>query len=184
MASEKNMIVRSPASHIPKGDLSEIRRQIEGEVIACVFDLDKGPDMASEEKQATIFKQMKSCIETFRHLNNRLHSTAKDLPTPVGLPQNTSSDIQQHFEEYIGDNSAIVTVDLDKTSKKSSKLDDPIYISSEVFHNYLENHNTDEHYYKKLMCTDVSKVEHDLEGIARQLKGTIERADASILQVY
>jgi len=35
-----------------------------------------------------------------------------------------------------------------------------------------------------IMCTDVSKVEHDLEGIARQLKGTNERADASILQVY
>jgi len=88
------------------------------------------------------------------------------------------------LKKYIGDDSAIVTVDVDKTSKKSSKLDDPINMSSEVFHNYLENHITDEHYYKELMCTDVSKVEHDLEGIARQLKGTNERADASILQVY
>jgi len=110
MASEKNMIVRSPASHIPRGDLSEIRRQIKGELIACAFDLDKCPDMASEEEQAIIFEQMKSCMETFRHLNNRLHGTAEDLPTPVGLPQNTSSDIQQQFEEYIGDDSAIVTV--------------------------------------------------------------------------
>jgi len=152
MASEKNMIVRSPASHIPKGDLSEIRCQIKGELIACAFDLDKGSDMASEEEQSIIFEQMKSCMETFRHLNNRLHGTAEDLPTPVGLPQNTSSDIQQHFEEYIGDNSAIVTVDVDKTSKKSSKLDDPINISMEVFHNYLENHMTDEHYYYVYRC--------------------------------
>jgi len=55
--------------------------------------------MAIEEEESIIFEQMKSCMETFRHLNNRLHGTAEDLPTPVGLPQNTSSDIQQHFEK-------------------------------------------------------------------------------------
>jgi len=40
---------------------------------------------------------------------------------------------------------------------------------------------TDEHYYKELMATDVGKIENDLEGIARQLKVTNERADGSIL---
>jgi len=57
-------------------------------------------------------------METFRHLNNRLHGTAEDLPTPVGLPQ--------QFERHIGEDSANIKEDVDKTSKKSPKLDDPI----------------------------------------------------------
>jgi len=56
-------------------------------------------------------------------------------------------------------------------------------MNSEAFHAYLEKHITDEHYYKELMSTVLGKIEHDLEGVAKQLKGTNERADGSILQV-
>jgi len=117
--------------------------------------------VASEEEQAIIFEQMESCIETFRQLNIRLRGTAEGLPTPIGLPQSTLSNVQQQLEGHIGDDSAIVTVDVDKTSKKSTKPDDSINMSSEAFHTYLENHITDEHYYKEWMSIDLRKIEHD-----------------------
>jgi len=56
MASEKNMIMRSLTSYISNCDFNEIKRQIKGELIACAFDHDKGPDMASVRGTSYYFR--------------------------------------------------------------------------------------------------------------------------------
>jgi len=113
MASEKTANVTTTSLvqgfsmdfSIPNRDFNKSKRQIKGELIAFIYELDKCS--VSEETQAIILEQMKSCVGTLRSLINYYQGKTEDLPTPIGTPQ--------QFDD------AMVNEDVNKTFKKSKK---------------------------------------------------------------
>ena len=187
-------VLSTPPSPIAHFEQTSIRCTIEEHIKSSLDAFINDADVCDGEETAVILKQMLSCAETLKYLANRLKGNAGKLYTPVGLLQSPLSEggSKNDFHQQVTDLvESAEGSEIDLREQVSAPINIEVRVkgkkpemSNEELRCYLENHVTDEHCYKALMCTTIDKVGNDLEGIAKQLKDTNNRVDGSMLQIY
>ena len=77
------------------------RQQIKRQLVACIYELDKGPDMCGVEEQQIVFNEMQCCINKIMHLNNKLKRPVENKPKKKQIDRPTLDEVNEYLKSHV-----------------------------------------------------------------------------------
>ena len=98
------------------------RRDIKRQLIACIYELDNGPDLCGVEEEQSILNEMQYYIDKIMHLRNRLKRPVEKKPKKKPVDRPTLDEVNDYLKSHYTDENCYKTLMTTRTEEVEGDL--------------------------------------------------------------